>query len=87
MKLVDEEYGWMAFDTVDEALADRLGHGGWFFYNTDDGHCEWFDFTHTRDDVMSLVRGTGLVATWNQLEAAVHGPIGGPRGRKAEPLG
>jgi hypothetical protein len=69
------------FDTIQAALDDRLGAGGWLFWSYEDGSATWFPYTATQDDALKAVKGNGYLATWNTMEAKVNGPIGGPRGR------
>lgn len=69
------------FDTIQGALDSQFGKGGWFWHNYDSGAATWFPCTITQDEVLKAVRGSGYLATWNQMEAKVNGPIGGPRGR------
>jgi hypothetical protein len=68
------------FDTIQAALNSQHGQGGWF-WKSDDGSASWFPYTATQDDVLKAVKGSGYIATWNQMESRVNGPIGGPRGR------
>ena len=69
------------FDTIQAALDAQHGCGGWFWWNIITGKAEWFPYTATQDEVLKTVRGNGFLATWNQMEVRVNGPIGGPRGR------
>ena len=68
------------YETIQDALDDRLGCGGWFFRN-DNGTATWFPHTVTQSEALRAIRGSGYLATWSEMEAAVNGPIGGPRGR------
>ena len=73
----------MKFDTIQDALGDRKGQGGWFFWNQSDGSGQWFDMMHTQDDVLKAVRGVGLIGLWGWINAKLSGPTGGPRGKTA----
>ena len=53
------------YPTAAEALADRLGQGGWYFVQEVTGTCFWYSVPgYTSTQVLMDAPGNGTVASW-----------------------